>query len=343
MQVSKLIFWFIIFGIIILFLNEVRSILTPFIASLIIAYFLDPLTIRLEKLKVKRGLTVSIIVGVFFLILVLSFIRLVPSLIHQVKAFILHIPDYEKYFAEFASKKLDGILIKVAPDFAETIRQQFTNLSSEFFKYIMSAIQSIFDSGMAIFNLVGLILFTPILVFYLLRDWPSFTKNIKDILPINQKKVILDLFSQIDKVLSSYVRGQMSVCLLLALFYIVSLSLVGLDYALLVGIIAGFLAIIPYLGLIIGGLICALVALIQFSDLKHMYITLVIFLFGHLIESYIITPKLVGEKVGLNPVWVIFSIMAGGALFGFWGMFFAVPIAAIVGVIIRSLVMKKLY
>ena len=113
------------------------------------------------------------------------------------------------------------------------------------------------------------------------------------------------------------------------------------SYALLISLIAGFLTIIPYLGFIIGGTLCALVALLQFSELQYMYITLAIFVIGHLLESYIITPKLVGEKVGLHPVWIIFSLMAGGALFGFWGMFFAIPIAAILGVIIRSMI--KIY
>ena len=131
------------------------------------------------------------------------------------------------------------------------------------------------------------------------------------------------------------------VCFLLSLFYVISLSIIGLNYALLVGIIAGMLTIVPYLGLIIGGTICIITALFQFNEPSSVYLTIAIFLMGHLIESYIITPKLIGEKVGLHPVWIIFILMVGGALFGFWGMFFAIPIGAIIGVIIRSLI--KIY
>lgn len=341
MKNIKIIFWLVFFGLITFFLNEIKPILTPFIASMIIAYFLDPLTQKLEKFGIGRTYIVAVIVGLFFTILITSFIKITPVLFAQIKEFIITIPKYEQYVINNILHKVDYLIAKIDPGLSSEINAQLSNFSTKFFEYILAVIHGIFNSSLAFFNIIGLIFFTPILVFYLLRDWPSVVININKLLPLNQKDLILEQFNQIDSVISSYVRGQLSVCLILSSFYVICLSILGLKYALLVGIIAGFLAIIPYLGLIIGGTICALVAVLQFSDLTHTYITLGIFLTGHLLESYFITPKLVGEKVGLHPVWLIFSLMAGGCLFGFWGMFFAIPIAAILGVIVRSAI--KIY
>ncbi len=341
MQNIKLIFWLLLFSLLFFFLAEVRSILSPFIMSIIFAYFLDPLTKKLEDLVVQRKWTVTIIVGIFFSLLVTSLFKLIPVLFNQIKQFILAIPQYEQYIASNVLVKIENLLAKIDPNIASELNTQLSNFSDKFFGYIIAIIHSIFYSSMAVFNMIGLVFFTPILVFYLLRDWNIVVTTFKELLPLHHKKLILEQFRQIDLVLSAYIRGQITVCLILSCFYIISLSILGLNYALLVGLIAGFLAIIPYLGLIIGGMICALVALLQFAELQYVYITLLIFITGHLFESYIITPKLVGEKVGLHPVWVIFSLMAGGALFGFWGMFFAIPIAAILGVIIRSMI--KIY
>lgn len=337
----RLIFWLLLFLSIAFFLIEVKSILFPFVLSFIIAYFLDPLTIKLENLGIKRNLTVSIIVGSFFLVIIFGLLKLVPMLFEQVKEFITAVPRYEKFISENILKKISEFIAKIDPKFANEIRAQLSNFSTKFFEYLITLISSILDSSLAVFNIIAIIFFTPILVFYLLRDWPSVEKHFYELLPLNHKKIILTQLKQIDIVLSSYVRGQISVCIILSFFYVISLSLLGLNYSLLVGIISGFLSVIPYVGLISGGGICILVALLQFSELSYVYITLSIFIIGHILEGYFITPKLVGEKIGLHPVWVIFSLMAGGALFGFWGMFLAIPIAAILGVILRSMI--KLY
>lgn len=341
MQNIKIIFWLVFFGLIAFFLSEVKPILSPFIASIIIAYFLDPLTQKLEKLGLNRTSIVAVIVGLFFTLIITILIKLTPALFNQIKEFISTIPKYEQYVVANILSKVEGLAAKIDPKLSAELHSQLSSFSNMFFEYILAIIQGLFNSSLAFFNVIGLVFFTPILVFYLLRDWPFVVKNIDKLLPLNQKKLILQQFRQIDAVLSSYIRGQISVCLILSFFYTISLSIIGLKYALLVGIISGFLTIIPYLGLIIGGTICALVSVLQFSDLTYTYMTLAIFLTGHLFESYLITPKLVGDKVGLHPVWLIFSLMAGGCLFGFWGMFFAIPIAAILGVIVRSAI--KIY
>ncbi len=338
MQNTKLFLWLFIIAAVAFFLNAVSTILAPFITSVIIAYLLNPLTIKLERLGLKRNWTVSIIVGLFVTVVIISLIKLIPSLFEQIQQFIAEIPNYKQYVTNKISVKLDLILAKIDPKIVTEIKQQLSHFSNKFFEYIMVIIHSLFESGLAFMNIIALFLFTPILVFYLLRDWPSFVKTSTELLPLDYKKLILEQLKQIDLVLSAYLRGQTNVCLILSLFYVTNLSILGLNYALLVGIITGFLTIIPYLGLILGGTICGLIALIQFDGMKHVYIVLAIFIVGNLLESYVVTPKLVGEKVGLHPVWLIFALMSGGTLFGFWGIFFAIPVAAILGVIIRSLI-----
>ena len=332
----KIIFWLLFFSLLYFFLCEISSILSPFIASMIIAYFLDPLTLKLERIGIRRAYTVSIIVGGFFLCVGGVLLKIVPTLFDQIKQFILTVPQYQEYVSANILPKLEFFIAKINPKLGIEIKSKLTSLSSSFFEYILLVVRNVFDSSMAVFNIIALILFTPILVFYLLRDWPSIIKNIEKLIPLTQKKIIFEQLKQVDMVLSAYIRGQLNVCFILSFFYVVALSLLGLNYFLLMGIIAGFLIIIPYIGLIIGSSICALMALLQFSDMSYVYITFGIFLFGYLLESYFLTPKLVGEQVGLHPVWIIFALMSGGAIFGFWGMFFSIPIAAIVGVLIRS-------
>lgn len=332
----KIIFWLLFFSLLYFFLHEISSILSPFVVSMIIAYFLDPLTLKLEKIGIRRTYVVTIIVGSFFLCVIGGLLKIVPTLFAQIKEFILTVPQYQEYVSSNILPKLEILFSKVNPKLGIEIKSKLTSVSSSFFEYILLIIRNIFDSSMAIFNIIALILFTPILVFYLLRDWPSIIKNIEKLVPLTQKKLIFEQLKQIDMVLSAYIRGQINVCFILSFFYVIALSLLGLNYFLLMGIIAGFLVIIPYIGLVIGSSICALMALLQFSDINYVYITFGIFLLGYLLESYLLTPKLVGEKVGLHPVWIIFALMSGGAIFGFWGMFFSIPVAAIIGVLIRS-------
>jgi predicted PurR-regulated permease PerM len=341
MPSTKLIFWGSLAIILGFFVHSVSDILSPFIASMIIAYFLDPLTLRFEKIGIKRYLTVLIIVGLFVALMITSLIKLIPALLEQIQQFIHEIPRYEQYVSTKILNQVNNYSSQVDPKLAQDIQQQLSGLSTKFFGYTATIIRGLFNSSIAVLNVVGLVLFTPILVFYLLKDWPSVVKHFNKLLPLSYKKVILEQLKQIDKVLSAYIRGQISVCLILSVFYVVSLGILGLDYYLLVGIIAGFLTVIPFLGLIIGAIICTVVALLQYSELHYVYTTLAIFVSGHILETYLIVPKLIGEKVGLHPVWVIFSLMAGGALFGFWGVFFAIPIAAITAEIIRSLI--KIY
>lgn len=336
MNNSKLIFWGSLVIILGIFTYSVESILSPFIASIIIAYFLDPLTAKLEKFGIKRYFTVLIIVSIFILFMTFLLIKIAPPLFEQIQQFITNIPKYDNYVSTKIISFSNNFINQMDSNLSKEIEQQLSNLSTKFFDYLGIIIRGIFNSGIAVINILSLILFTPILVFYLLRDWPIIIKNFNQLLPINSKKLIHNQLRQIDNVLSAYVRGQINICILLSIFYIFSLGILGLNYYLLIGLLSGWLTIIPYLGFILGGSLCVIVALLQYSDLNYVYIALAIFLFGHIIEAYILVPKLIGNKVGLHPVWVLFALMSGGVLFGFWGVFFAIPIAAIAAVLIRT-------
>jgi predicted PurR-regulated permease PerM len=195
--------------------------------------------------------------------------------------------------------------------------------------------RGIWAGGLALFNLISLILITPIVAFYLLRDWDIIVVKVETWLPRKHAAMIQTLLSEIDMIIAGFVRGTGTVVLFLATVYGGGLTLIGLDFGLLVGIVAGLLSFVPYLGTFTGLFVSLVIATVQWGDLPHIAMVLGVFGFGQLIESYYLTPKLVGEKVGLHPVWVIFALMVGGLFLGFTGIILAVPIAATIGVLVR--------
>ena len=188
---------------------------------------------------------------------------------------------------------------------------------------------------MAIFNFFSLIIITPLVSFYILRDWDVMLDKIRKLIPKDMQSSIGQLAGEIDMVISSFIRGQMIVCAILAALYSISLSAIGLDFGMLVGTLTGFLAFIPFLGILIGIFSGLTIAYFQFGTADMMLITASIFIIGQLIEGFFLTPKLVGEAVGIHPVWVIFALMAGGLMFGFLGILIAVPVAAVLAVLLR--------
>ena len=190
--------------------------------------------------------------------------------------------------------------------------------------------------------MLSLLVITPLVAFYLLRDWDLITEKIDVWLPRRAQPKIREQAGAIDDTLAAFVRGQSSVCLILALFYGIGLTLVGLKSGLLVGFGAGFISFVPYVGAAVGLTVGLVIALFQFSEWLPIVIVAAIFLVGQTLESYVFTPKLVGNRVGLHPVWVIFALLAGGTLFGFTGVLLAVPMAAITGVLTRFAISRYL-
>jgi len=200
----------------------------------------------------------------------------------------------------------------------------------------MKLVVNILTGGLVLANLLSLVVITPILVFYLLRDWKVFIEHLERNLPKNYRASIVNLGKEMNKSLGGYVRGQSVVCLCLATIYTTGLWLVGLDYAFTVGIISGLLAFIPYVGFIISFTVAIGLALAQFPDWISVGLVALVYATGQTLEATLLTPKLVGDRIGVHPVWIIFALFAGGSLFGFVGVLFALPVAAMTAVLVRA-------
>ena len=196
-------------------------------------------------------------------------------------------------------------------------------------------LKGLINNGFALINLISLLLVTPVVAFYMLRDWDKFVEKVDALLPRKSKKTIREQFRQIDRALSGFIRGQFSVCVILGTYYSIGLKLVGLELGILVGFLAGLISFIPYVGSISGFVVSVVLALAQFNDYTKVLEVIAVFVIGQFVEGNFLTPKLVGDNVGLHPVWVMFALLAGGVLLGFLGLMIAVPVAAIIGVLTR--------
>jgi predicted PurR-regulated permease PerM len=225
----------------------------------------------------------------------------------------------------------------------EGIKSAATNISGVMVKLVGDFLTGVLQSGIAILNLLSLILITPIVAFYLLRDWDKVVRRLDTYLPRRHAQTIREQLAIIDDTLAGFVRGQINVCLILGTFYAVGLSLAGLKFGILIGLATGLLVIFPYVGLMVGMGAGLTLAFFQFDTLQPVFTVLGVFVIGQMMEGYFFTPKLVGEKVGLHPVWVIFGMLAGAALFGFVGILLAVPATAVIGVLIRFAMQQYLH
>lgn len=322
----------------------VKSVLTPFILSLVIAYFLDPLVDRLSsQFKLSRLVATSLILGLFITILAVLCSFLVPIIYAQLIALIAAIPQYcqtlvNDFYPKIADS-LNKVGFKLDNDFSHVLANQ--EVTSKFVNLSQNLFDSAISSSAFIINLISFIFITPILVFYLLKDWDILVDKINNYLPRSVSDVVKKIARDIDITLSGYVRGQFNVCLILGIIYSCLLSFTGLDFGFLIGFLTGLFSFIPYVGMIVGVVSAIVLALFQWGfDGGHILIISSIFIFGQVLESNFLTPKLIGEKIGLHPVWLIFGLFVCGALFGFVGVLVAVPLTAIFGVIIKHFALE---
>ncbi len=323
----------------------VRSVLTPFILSLIIAYFLDPLVDRLSRrFKLSRVAATSLIMGLFLTVFAALCSFLLPVIYAQLIALIAAIPGYcQVLVSDFYPKvaeSLNKVGFKLDSDFSHILANQevankFVNLSQNLFNNAIS-------SSAFLINIISLVFITPILVFYLLKDWDILVGKLNNYLPRAVSFTVKKIAADVDCALSGYVRGQFNVCLILGLTYSCLLSFTGLNFGFLIGFLTGLFSFIPYVGMFSGVVVAIAVALFQwgFDSGGHILIVLLIFIFGQIIESNFLTPKLIGEKIGLHPVWLIFGLFVCGSLFGFVGVLVAVPLTAIFGVITKHFALE---
>lgn len=331
-------FWIGLVTISLILLGVLSDILLPFVAGMAVAYFLDPVADRLETLGLSRVLATTIITIVFFIILALSVLLLVPLVAGQALELIDAAPGYIDAAKVLAHDILDGPLKRFLPgDGGSASSEAFAELRNKAMTYGASVLQGVARGGGALLNFMGLLFITPVVSFYMLNDWDRIVAYIDKLLPRQHADTIRKIAGEIDRVLAGFVRGMGTICVLLAIFYAVALGLAGLKFGLVVGIIAGLVSFIPFVGMAVGLVLSVALAIFQFLPAEPEKVAIVfgIFITGQLLEGNVLTPKLVGQKIGLHPVWVIFGLLAFGSLFGFVGMLLAVPVAAAIGVVVR--------
>ena len=321
-------------------------VITPFAISAVLAYFGDPIVDRLERVsiwrwKVGRTVAVSIVFMLMVVLITIILLILVPLLADQIRLLVERFPQWIEWFS---GTVLPWVAGKLGFELADFDPARFSDMLKEYWKEISTAAFNVIDfisrGGMAVATWLTHLVLIPVVTFYLLRDWDSMIRGIHDLLPRNMEAEISRLASEVDDVLGAFFRGQLMVMLALGVMYSIGLSLVGIELAVLIGIGAGLLSIVPYLGSIVGVLVAVGAAIFQFHDWFHPVMVLLVFGVGQSAESMFLTPKLVGDKIGLHPVTVIFAVLAGGQLFGFLGILLALPVAAALNVLMRHMHQK---
>ncbi len=334
--------WLLVGGGFVLFVLLFQKILLPFVAGMAIAYFLDPATDRLQALHLPRSLAALVVLFLFGLLMIAVLLLLVPMLQAQIVELVRRLPDYLAVLQQRVLELAEMAETKLPPDDVERLRAALTEHAGIIFGWVAGVLRSVIGSGLALFNLLALLFVTPVIAFYILRDWDRLVAYVDRLLPRAHADIIREQAALVDQTLAGYVRGQATVCIVLGLFYAFGLTLAGLDFGFTVGLIAGLVSFIPYVGSIFGLVTSVGLALIQFDEIARVLVVAAIFVAGQAIEGNFLTPKLVGDRVNLHPVWVIFALFAGGALAGFVGMLLALPVAAVLGVLVRFAVGRYL-
>lgn len=328
-------FWLIGLAVSLALLYVLRGMLLPFVAGMAVAYFLDPLADRLERSGLSRLAATSVITAVFFLLVVLALIILVPIVEDQVLAFAHKVPGYMDTLNERLQPLLNEAKKRLSPRDIEKLRSSAGEYAGTAVSWALGAARGVLTGSLAVFNVLSLMFITPVVTFYLLRDWDKMVAKVDSWLPRDHAETIRSQMREINRTLSGFIRGQATVCLCLGLIYGIGLSVVGLDLGLVIGMASGMLSFIPYLGSITGFVSGMGLALAQGTDWHLPAMVAGVFVVGQVAEGNFLTPKLVGDKVGLHPVWIMFALLAFAALFGFVGLLLAVPVAAVIGVLVR--------
>lgn len=317
-------------------LHLLSDVLLPFVIGITIAYFFDPVADRLERMGMSRPLATSLILLGFFLAATGIVVLIFPALQKQITAAIKLVPAMVDQFQAILSPLMEQLRADFTAETVSNLKEAAGNYAGTVFKWLSGFIANVWSGGLAVLNLLSLILITPLVAFYLLRDWDEIVAKVDSWLPLKSADTIRDQVRKIDETLAGFVRGQASVCLVLAVLYAIGLSLAGLKAGLLIGLAAGALAVIPYIGAAVSFFIGVGLAIAQFQqDWVSILIVAAVFICGQTLESYFLTPRLVGGRVGLSPIWIIFAMLAGGTLFGLTGVLIALPVAAVSGVLVR--------
>ena len=318
-------------------IHLLSAILLPFVAGMAVAYFLDPVADRLEAKGCSRAIATTVIMVGFFSAVIGVIAVLLPLLQHQVVGLVKIAPEVFAHFRAWVEPFLADLQLHLPNTDSQDLREAAGKYGSKVIQWVTGLLAQLWSGGLAFLNVLSLALITPIVSFYLLREWDEIVAWVDSYLPREAAPEIREQARLIDQTMAGFIRGQASVCLTLAAVYGIGLTIVGLNSGLLVGIAAGAVSFVPYFGAASVMIVGLAIAFFQFGLEGWGAIAAVagVFLFGQVLESYFLTPRFVGDRVGLHPLWIIFALMAGGALFGFTGVLLAVPAAAVIGVLIR--------
>jgi predicted PurR-regulated permease PerM len=330
-------FWGGALVVLILLIVLFHGIMLPFMVGAALAYLFDPLADRLQRLRMSRLAASLVSLGLFFLALIVLLMLLVPLIASQLAGFIEKLPATLSRLQQLAIEYGGPLIARLGGStLVENLRSSAGDIVSQGAGWAAGFLGSLWAGGMAFLNIASLIVVTPVVAFYMLMDWDRMIAKVDGWVPVMQRATVRSLARQIDRAIAGFLRGQALVCLLLGTFYAVGLSLAGLNFGALIGLGSGILSFIPYVGTLTGFIVSTAVAIVQFwPDWTMIAVVIGIFIAGQFLEGNILSPKLVGDAIGVHPVWLMFALFAFGSLFGFVGLLLAVPLAAAAGVLAR--------
>ena len=343
-------FHFVLWAVILMalgvFLRAVEPILLPFVLGMLVAYLMDPIVGAMQRMKVSRTVSAGIVTFSLFAIITALIIWLAPILYNQLITMLQRAPaqlhTLENGMREHLApllKSLNGLTggdepSAIPSDSGQIVERGLTGMGLVAGK--------LFSSGAALINVMALLLITPIVCFYLIRDWPSLVRKVDGLLPLAYAPDIREQMYLINRTLAAYVRGQLVVMLLMSIFYVAGLALTGINFSLVLGLLAGCIIVVPYVGSIISVGLGLLIANSQFGGTDHFWWVIAVYGIGQILESQILTPKIIGDRVGLHPLWMLFGMLAGAVLLGLVGVLLAVPLTAVIGVLVKFAVRRYL-
>jgi predicted PurR-regulated permease PerM len=328
-------FWLVALALFFLLLHLLSGMLLPFVAGFGIAYLLAPLVARLSRWKLPRGLASVAVLLLFILLLVTVIVLIVPVLELQAAQLVRAAPALAAFAREEAQHLLDLAQEQLPPDQIQKAQEMIGSWTGAALGWVAGLAQGLLTRSLAIANLLALLLITPLVAFFMLRDWPTIVAKCDELLPRAHANTIREQMRLVDATISGYIHGQALVSLIIGIYYAIALSIVGLNFAFILAIVVGILSFIPYVGEVIGVLLALGLAAMQWGTWGKLVAVAVIFTIGHLLAADVLQPKLIGSRVHLHQVWVIFALLAFAQLFGFLGVLLALPAAAVTGVLVR--------
>jgi predicted PurR-regulated permease PerM len=333
--------WLFLAVVMILALWVFRGILLPFVLGMALAYLLDPIADRLERWHVKRIWASIIILAVAIAVFAAAFLMIVPLALQQALGLALRLPDYVNQLQELVNRRVPEIFAALGEERVIQFQNSLAELLNKGIDIVGGLLAQVMQSGLTLINALGVIIITPVVAFYLLLDWDRMSSNFDSLLPRTYRGEIRSVLDNIDKAMSGVIRGQGAIMIILSIYYGITLTVAGLNFSIAIGLTVGLLSFVPYVGFLTGFVLSMGVGIVQFwPDGMMIAVILGIFAVGQFIEANVLYPNLVGNSIGVHPVWLMFALFAFGLVFGPIGLVLAVPMTAIAGVLVRFVVSK---